>query len=186
MWKLRRLCSQSSPSPYSIEGEPTWEDETVLRRNKVIPCAALAPKSLLSHWKASGACVRALNCSTWTFYSCMIGALIKSGERDGARVSPLCPSHFRHLSASPRQKEICNPRPSGEDAEIWQASLCFLCCLFFFIFFLFFLEQKNILVIVLTCPRRGFVLFSRWHLLCKGGKPSWLIIFPHLVIRLRI
>lgn len=97
------------------------------------------------------------------FYSCMIGALIKSGERDGARVSPLCPSHFRHPALHPGRRRSVTRGPSirrgckdlalSSIAE--QASFC--------LFDRLFLVQKKPTHIftVLACPRRGFAL--HWH-----------------------
>lgn len=42
-----------------------------------------------------------------------------SGGRDGARVSPLCPSHFRLPAPQPCRQKISTPRSSGEDAASW-------------------------------------------------------------------
>ncbi len=160
MWSWSAdLCSKPS-SPQSNKGELTWEGKIVLqalqKSNSLRSSSRILTLSLKSNFGPAGVCASA-ELLHLDFYSCMIGALIKSGERDGARVSPLCPSHFRHPALHPgRRRPVTRGPPirrGCKDLTLFSVAERAS--------FYLFLEQKNPAHIYLACPGRGFALL--WH-----------------------
>lgn len=135
----------------------------VTKKKKVIPCA-VAIESRAYSFIEKRACVRALNCSTWTFTPAWTERSLKVESGTGPEFFPLRPSHFRH----PSRRSVARGHQERMQ-KTWEPpghpSVCWTC---------FILAGQKMQHLQFRVLHVFFQLLQ--HLCCEGGAFDWLSV----------